>query len=162
MHRLPDLWTVGAYCAHVRSVHRTIVRPCQPWSGAVWAWPLLLAGALNIAASLYLLITLGFQDGTPGPLFSTQPATYQATALSLLRDAGHPHMVAAPGGMFQHSMKEGRTYQLLRLRIDDSDGLVPEITGHRLMVQVRLMRPDADGRLRPAPVDQPFELALCA
>ncbi len=35
--------------------------------GAIWAWPLLLAGALNIAASLYLLITLGFQDGTPGP-----------------------------------------------------------------------------------------------
>ena len=35
--------------------------------GTIWAWPLLLAGALNIAASLYLLITLGFQDGTPGP-----------------------------------------------------------------------------------------------
>jgi cell division protein ZapD len=27
---------------------------------------------------------------------------------------------------------------------------VPEITGHRLMVSVRMMRPDAEGRLRPA------------
>ncbi len=34
---------------------------------AIWAWPLMLAGALNLVASLYLLITLGFQDGTPGP-----------------------------------------------------------------------------------------------
>lgn len=35
--------------------------------GAIWAWPFMLAGALNLAASLYLLIVLGFQDGTPGP-----------------------------------------------------------------------------------------------
>lgn len=35
--------------------------------GAIWAWPLMLAGALNLAVSLYLLIVLGFQDGTPGP-----------------------------------------------------------------------------------------------
>jgi cell division protein ZapD len=82
--------------------------------------------------------------------------------LGLVRDAGVPHKVVSQGGQFQQSLPQGRTYQLLRLRIDDSDGLVPEITGHRLMVQVRLMRPDADGRLRPAPVDQPFELALCA
>ena len=34
--------------------------------GAIWAWPLMLAGALSLAASLYLLIVLGFQDGTPG------------------------------------------------------------------------------------------------
>ena len=36
-----------------------------------------------------------------------------------------------------------------------------DVVTTRLMVQVRLMRPDADGRLRPAPVDVPFELALC-
>ena len=35
-------------------------------------------------------------------------------------------------------------------------------TGHRLQVSVRLMRPDSDGRLRPAAVDMPFELTLCA
>ena len=82
--------------------------------------------------------------------------------LGLVRDAGVPHKVVSQGGQFQQSLPQGRSYQLLRLRIDGSDGLVPEITGHRLMVQVRLMRPDADGRLRPAPVDVPFELALCA
>jgi len=82
--------------------------------------------------------------------------------LQLVRDAGVPHKVVSQAGHFQQSLPPGRSYQLLRLRIDDSDDLVPEITGHRLMVSVRLVRPDGEGRLRPAPVDLPFELTLCA
>jgi|JI6StandDraft_1071083.scaffolds.fasta_scaffold266466_2 uncharacterized membrane protein YhaH (DUF805 family) len=35
--------------------------------GALWAWPLMLAGALNIAVALYLLTVLGFREGMPGP-----------------------------------------------------------------------------------------------
>ena len=35
--------------------------------GALWALPLMLAGVLNAVGSLYLLIVLGFLDGTPGP-----------------------------------------------------------------------------------------------
>ena len=82
--------------------------------------------------------------------------------LQLVRDAGVPHKVVSQAGQFQQSLPPGRSYQLLRVRIDDADDLVPEITGHRLMVSVRLMKPDAEGRLRPAPVDMPFELTLCA
>lgn len=82
--------------------------------------------------------------------------------LSLLRDSGVPHRVVAQGGQYQQSLPAGRTYHLLRLAIDESLGLVPEITGHRLMVSVRLMRPDAEGRLRPEPADASFDLALCA
>lgn len=82
--------------------------------------------------------------------------------MGLLRDSGGWQRVAAPGGQFQQSLAQGKTYQLLRVRIDSSDGLVPEITGHRLMVSVRCMRPDAEGRLRPAATDASFELALCA
>lgn len=82
--------------------------------------------------------------------------------LGLVRDAGVPHKVVSQAGQFQQSLPQGRSYQLLRLRIDGSEGLVPEITGHRLMVQVRLLKSDAEGRLRPASVDMPFELALCA
>ncbi len=95
--------------------------------------------------------------GTVAPLAEALHALMQ-----LVRDAGVPHKVACTGGQFQQSLPQGRTYQLLRLRIDDSCGLVPEITGHRLMVNVRLMRTDAEGRLRPAAVDVPFELTLCA
>ena len=84
------------------------------------------------------------------------------TLLQLVRDAGVPHKVVSTAGQFQQSLPQGRSYQLLRVRIDDTEGLVPEITGHRLQVSVRLMRPDGDGRLRAAAVDMPFELTLCA
>jgi cell division protein ZapD len=83
--------------------------------------------------------------------------------LGLLRDTGRPQMVAAPAGQFQHSMKEGRTYLLARLRMDSASGLVPEISGNRLMVIVRLMHQDAEGRLKLATdTDTSFELTLCA
>lgn len=82
--------------------------------------------------------------------------------LGLLRDSGSPQRVAAPGGQFQQRLQEGKTYHLLRLRLDESQGLVPEISGHRLLVSVRLMRPDDDGRLRPWTEDAAFEIALCA
>jgi cell division protein ZapD len=82
--------------------------------------------------------------------------------LGLLRDSGAPQRMAASGGHYQQSLPAGRTYQLLRVRIDASSGLVPEITGHRLMVSIRFTKPDADGRLRPATDDISFEMALCA
>ena len=50
----------------------------------------------------------------------------------------------------------------MRVRLDPTGGLVPEITGHRLMVSVRLMRQDAEGRLRPHGSDGSFELTLCS
>ena len=69
--------------------------------------------------------------------------------LRLLRDSGVRQKVVAPGGQFQQGLAPGRLYQLLRLRLDPALQLVPEISGHRLMVSVRLMRAEADGRLRP-------------
>jgi cell division protein ZapD len=84
--------------------------------------------------------------------------------LGLLRDAGVPHKVAATGGQFQQTLPQGKLYNLMRVRLPDSadDQLVPEISGHRLMVSVRLMRQEADGRLKPASDDCNFELTLCS
>lgn len=82
--------------------------------------------------------------------------------LGLLRDSGSPHKVAAVAGQFQQNLGAGRSFQLLRMRIDPSLGLVPEISGHRLMISIRMMRQDEEGRLRPAPQDVSFELTLCA
>jgi cell division protein ZapD len=82
--------------------------------------------------------------------------------LGLLRDSGVPHKVAAPGGQYQQSLPAGRSYHLLRVRLDGAEPLVPEISGHRLMVSVRLMRQDAEGRLKPSAADTSFELTLCA
>jgi len=82
--------------------------------------------------------------------------------LHLLRDGGAPHKVVAQGGQYQQALPQGRTYQLLRLRLSGDLELVPEISGHRLMVSVRLMKADTDGRLRPHTADVAFDLALCA
>ena len=82
--------------------------------------------------------------------------------LGLLRDSGVPHKAVATHGQYQQSLPAGRSFHLLRLRIDPALGLIPEISGHRLMVSIRLMRQDADGRLRPANDDATFELTLCA
>jgi len=82
--------------------------------------------------------------------------------LGLMRDSGTPHKVAAHAGQFQQSLAAGRVFQLLRMRIDPSLGLIPEISGHRLMVSIRLMRQDEEGRLKLAAEDTGFELTLCA
>ena len=81
--------------------------------------------------------------------------------LRLLRDSGTPQKVIAAGGQLQQTLPQGRTFQLLRLRIDPALGVVPEISGNRLIVSVRLMRQESD-RMQPSTENTPFELTLCA
>src|SRR5665811_1133575 len=52
--------------------------------------------------------------------------------LKLLRDAGTPQKVIANGGQFQQNLPQGKTFQLLRVALDASLGLIPEISGNRL------------------------------
>jgi cell division protein ZapD len=80
----------------------------------------------------------------------------------MLRDSGVPQKVMSTGGNFQQTLPQGRSFQLLRLRMDPSSGLVPEISGNRLMVSVRLMKQEGDGKLHAAGEDAGFELSLCA
>jgi cell division protein ZapD len=81
--------------------------------------------------------------------------------LRLLRDSGTAQKVIATGGQLQQTLPQGRTFQLLRLRIDPTLGLVPEISGNRLIVSVRLMRQDSD-KMVASTDNTPFELTLCA
>lgn len=81
--------------------------------------------------------------------------------LALVRDSGQPQRMLAVGGQYQQALSAAKTFQLLRLQVARELELVPEISGHRLMVSVRFMRAAADGRLRPAGDDTPFDLALC-
>ena len=82
--------------------------------------------------------------------------------LKLLRDSGSPQKIAATGGQYQQNLPAGRTFQLLRLAIDPALGLIPEISGNRLMVSIRLMQQGDDHRNHPTQADAAFELALCA
>ncbi|TWO68988.1 cell division protein ZapD [Caenimonas sedimenti] len=81
--------------------------------------------------------------------------------LKLLRDSGTPQKVLATGGQLQQTLPQGRTFQLLRLRIDPALGLVPEISGNRLIVSVRLMRQDSE-RMHASSDNAAFEVTLCS
>lgn len=82
--------------------------------------------------------------------------------LQILRDSGQPQKVMAMGGQLQQVLPQDRSFQLLRLRIDALQGLIPEISGNRLMLAVRLSQQTEDGRLHPVREDTPLEVALCA
>ncbi|MEY4978388.1 MAG: cell division protein ZapD [Pseudomonadota bacterium] len=82
--------------------------------------------------------------------------------LKLLRDAGSAQAVVAVGGQFQQNLPQGRSFQLLRLRVQAGAGWIPEISGNRLMVSVRFLHQGEDERLHPVRDDAPFELTLCA
>jgi cell division protein ZapD len=82
--------------------------------------------------------------------------------LKLLRDSGAPQKVVANNGQFQQNLPQGRTFQLLRLALDPKQDLIPEISGNRLMVSVRMMRQGEDQRLHPCQENASFEVALCS
>jgi cell division protein ZapD len=82
--------------------------------------------------------------------------------LKLLRDSGSPQKVIANAGQYQQNLPQGRTFQLLRLALDPAQGMIPEISGNRLMVSIRFMRHEEDDRLHACNQDCAFELALCS
>jgi cell division protein ZapD len=80
--------------------------------------------------------------------------------LRLIREAGVPHKMMAVAGQFQQSLPAGKVHLLARLRLED-DAVIPEISGHRLVVTVRMLQPDTEGKLKPSALDTPFELTIC-
>ena len=81
--------------------------------------------------------------------------------LQLIRESGAPQKVIAIGGQYQQNLPQGRSFQLMRLAIDPSLHLIPEISGNRLMVSIRLMQHESDDRLHASTADASFEVTLC-
>jgi cell division protein ZapD len=82
--------------------------------------------------------------------------------LQTLRETGTGQKVMATAGQLQQNLPQGRTFQLLRLKIDPSLGITPEISCNRLLVVIRMMRQQSDGKLVATVDDVPFEMTLCA
>jgi cell division protein ZapD len=82
--------------------------------------------------------------------------------MKMLRESGAAQKVMAPAGQYQQNLPQGKTFQLLRLSLDPSLEVVPEISGNRLMVSIRFMRKESDNRLHVISEDCAFELALCS
>ena len=82
--------------------------------------------------------------------------------LKLLRGSGAAQKVMAVGGQFQQNLPQGKTFQLLRMTLDPALDLIPEISGNRLMVSIRLMRHGSDDKMHASLDDTSFELTLCS
>ena len=82
--------------------------------------------------------------------------------LKMLRESGSSQKVMATSGQLQQNLPQGRTFQLLRLKIDPALGITPEISCNRLLVVIRMMRQHSDGKLVATSDDVPFEMTLCA
>ena len=82
--------------------------------------------------------------------------------MQMLRDSGMTQKVMATNGQLQQNLPQGRTFQLLRLRIDPGLEVLPEISCNRMLVVIRLMQQQANGRLTASTDDISFEMTLCA
>ena len=82
------------------------------------------------------------------------------------RREGHHGVVGrrhvAHRGVFQLMLTTTRIAQLLRLTVPREMACVPEISANRLMVSVRLLRPNEAGGLQVTTENAAFELTLCA
>ncbi len=125
----------GATCSFdLPAYHAWLHRPAAIRQEALGQW---IASITPLANAIYLL-------------------------LKLARATGVPKKVAAVRGVFQQNLPPGRTFQLFRLRLEPTLELVPEITGNRLLVSVRLLRQTQEGRLQPCQEDASFEVSLCS
>lgn len=81
--------------------------------------------------------------------------------LRLLRESGRYTQAVAKSGSYQQ-MLQGKTYQMLRLAIDDALGLIPEISANKYMLWVRFTSQDRDMKPKPFENDVAFDLTLCS
>lgn len=82
-------------------------------------------------------------------------------ALRLLRNSGQPVKTSAQAGSYQQ-MLQGKAYQMLRLRLDESRRIIPEISANKYMLWVRFTTQDGDQKPKPFEEDVSFELTLCS
>jgi cell division protein ZapD len=81
--------------------------------------------------------------------------------LRLLRDSGTQVTMVAQSGSYQQ-MLQGKTYQMLRIRLDPALNAIPEASANKYMLWVRFTSQDGDMKPRPMDSDIPFELTLCS
>ncbi|MCM1511697.1 MAG: cell division protein ZapD [Oxalobacter formigenes] len=97
-------------------------------------------------------------EGWAAPLMPVLNAI--SVVLSLLRDSGTQVTIIAQAGSYQQ-MLQGKTYQMLRVKLDETLGAIPEASANKYMLWVRFTSQDGDMKPRPIDTDIPFELALC-
>ncbi|MFY9136641.1 cell division protein ZapD [Zwartia sp.] len=81
--------------------------------------------------------------------------------MRLLRETGQATDAVAPQGAYQQ-MLAGKTYQLLRVWVDESADVFPEISANKYMVWIRYSSQDGEQRPQAVNHDVAFKMTLCA
>ena len=97
-------------------------------------------------------------DGWLKPMLSIRAAL--AIVLRLLRASGRPERLNASKGAFQ-LMLGGRNAQLVRLRLDASDSVLPEISAGKFAINIRFLAADMEQRPKQVDAEITFEMTLC-
>lgn len=84
-----------------------------------------------------------------------------ALALSLARTSSAPREVTAAGGFFQEALNIQAPAQLVRISLDSSANLFPEISGHKNRFSIRFMSVGDTRRPIPWREDTAFTLTCC-
>ena len=105
---------------------------------------------------------IGHLAGWTAPLYPLRDGS--AIILRILRESGKPQPVKAPQGTFQQ-MLGGKTAQMLRVRLDPSVPVVPEISANKYVLNIRFISQNGEQqqepRQRTADWDVAFELTFC-
>ncbi|MGE5154679.1 MAG: cell division protein ZapD [Bdellovibrio bacteriovorus] len=81
--------------------------------------------------------------------------------LSLARTSANPREVVAERGFFQESLDPQAPAQLVRIGLNGSSNLYPEVSGHKTRYSIRFLSPESRGRPAPVTEDLPFRLTCC-
>ncbi len=79
--------------------------------------------------------------------------------LGVIRDSGGSKTVVAENGFYQQSLDTRQSTQLIRIGIQESTGIYPEISAGKHRYSVRFMRPQS-GETLPAQVKEDVEFVL--
>ncbi|MCG6862610.1 MAG: cell division protein ZapD [Chromatiaceae bacterium] len=91
-----------------------------------------------------------------------QPVSDAITlALTLARTSAAPREVTAAGGFFQEALSVKAPAQLVRVNLNGSAHLFPEISGHKNRFSIRFMDTSESGRPVPWREDTAFTLTCC-
>ncbi|MQR02245.1 cell division protein ZapD [Glaciimonas soli] len=80
--------------------------------------------------------------------------------LRLLRETGNPAHMEAKNGSYQQ-MLQGKSYQMLRLVLDETLAAIPEISANKYMLWIRFTSQGGDLKPKAFEGEVPFELTLC-
>lgn len=86
-----------------------------------------------------------------------------ALVVELVRGSGSARQEFARAGQLQVNLGAGKPIALVRVGVAGERPLdaIPEISGHRLMLSIRMMRLESTGALRPCADDVEISLTLC-